>query len=121
MHEILRRYWPPEGQILLLTAALADLEAARQAWRQWNLGRELDGATPQEVRLLSAVALRMPELEPGSPPDPRLVGARRYIWTHTQMTLAVVRPLLAAMRSEELRLLLLKGAARLASDPSRSE
>jgi hypothetical protein len=117
MHESLRRHWPPEGQILLLTAALADLDAARQAWRQWNEGRELGAAPPQEVRLLSAVALRMPELEPDAPPDPRLVGTRRYIWTHTQMTLGTVRPLLATMSADGLRVMLMKGAARLATDP----
>lgn len=121
MHESLRRYWPPEGQILLLTAALGDLERARQAWRQWNVGRELGAASPQEVRLLSAVALRMPELEPGAPPDPRLVGARRYIWTHTQMTLGTVRPLLAALCAEGLRVMLMKGAARLATDASLNQ
>jgi hypothetical protein len=69
------------------------------------------------VRLLAAVARRMPQLAPGMPLDPRLAGARRYIWTHTQMTLATTRPLLAALCAEKLRLMLLKGAARLSADP----
>lgn len=117
MHAGLRRYWPPEGQILLLIAALADLETARRAWQQWNARQELSDATSPEVRLLAAVARRMPDLAPGVPLDPRLVGARRYIWTHTQLTLGTTRPLLAAMRADGLRLMLIKGAARLASDP----
>ena len=72
MHESLRRYWPPEGQILLLKAALADLETARQAWRQWDARQELADATSPEVGLLAAIARRMPELAPGMPMDPRL-------------------------------------------------
>src|SRR5262245_22966639 len=117
MHESLRRYWPPEGQILLLIAALGDLEAAREGWRQWDARQELADAASPEVRLLAAVARRMPQLAPGLPLDPRLAGARRYIWTHTQMTLATTRPLLAALCAEKLRLMLLKGGARLSADP----
>ena len=67
MHESLRRYWPPEGQILLLIAALADLETARQAWRQWQARQELAAATSPEVRLLAAVARRIADLEPTTP------------------------------------------------------
>lgn len=117
MHESLRRYWPPEGQILLLIAALADLETARRAWQEWSARQELADATSPEVRLLAAAARRMPDLAPGVPLDPRLVGARRYIWTQTQLTLGTTRPLLTAMRAEGLRLILIKGAARLANDP----
>ncbi|MEZ5831260.1 MAG: nucleotidyltransferase family protein [Dongiaceae bacterium] len=118
MHESLRRYWPPEGQILLLIAALADLETARRAWQQWDARQELADAASPELRLLAAVARRMPQLAPGVPLDPRLAGARRHIWTQTQMTLGTTRPLLAALHAERLRMMLLKGAARLSIDPS---
>lgn len=121
MYDRFRCHWPPEGQILLLIAALSDLEPARQAWRQWQARQQLADATSPEVRLLAAVARRIADLEPATPLDPRLVGARRYIWTHTQMTLGTTRPLLAAMRAEGVRLLLLKGAARLAADPQLAQ
>lgn len=117
MRSLLRRYWPPEGQILLLMAALSDLEQARQAWHQWDARQELADAASPEIRLLAAVTRRMPELVPGAPLDPRLAGARRHIWTTTQMTIATTRPLLAALHAERLRLMLLKGAARLSIDP----
>lgn len=117
MFSLLRQFWPQEGQILLLIAALAELEPARRAWRQWNARQNLADASSPEVRLLAAVARRMPDLAPGTPPDPRLVGSRRYIWTHTQMTLGTTRPLLAAMQADGLRLMLMKGSARLAADP----
>lgn len=121
MHESLRRYWPPEGQILLLNAALADRETARQAWQQWDAGQDLAAATWPEVCLLAAIAHRVGELAPGVAPDPRLVGARRYIWTQTQMTLGTARPLLAVLRAEGLRLMLIKGAARLSTDPTLAQ
>jgi hypothetical protein len=67
--------------------------------------------------LLAAIARRMPDLAPGARMDPRLIGARRYIWTLTQTTLGATRPLLAALQAEGLRLMLIKGAARLAGEP----
>ena len=118
MREELRRHWPPEGQILLLQAALADLDTARRAWRQWQGGPDLADASWGEVCLLAALGRRMPDLGGDAPPDPRVVGARRHIWTRTQMTYASTRPLLATMRAEGLRLMLMKGAARLAADPA---
>lgn len=121
MHEALRRYWPPERHILLLAAALADPEAARQAWAQWAMGTELAEATSPEVRLLAAVAQRMPELAPDAAADPRLAGARRYIWTQTQMAIGAARPLLAEMKAAGLRLMLIKGAARIALDPALAQ
>ena len=121
MHQSLRRYWPPEGQILLLKAALTDLETARQAWRQWEARQELADATSPEVGLLAATARRMPDLAPGVPMDPRLVGARRYIWTLTQTTLGATRPLLAALQAEGMRLMLIKGAARLSAEPTLAQ
>jgi len=121
MHEKLRRYWPPEGQILLLIAALADADRARQAWRRWDTGQNLADVSWAEVCLLAAIAHRMKELAPGVTPDPRLAGARRYIWTQTQLTLGTTRPLLATLQAEELRLMLLKGAARLSTDPTLAQ
>lgn len=103
--------------MLLLMAALADLETARRAWQEWSGRQHLSLADQTEVRLLAAVARRMPDLVPGGPPDPLLAGSRRHIWTRTQMTLATTRPLLAALQAAGLRLMLIKGAARVAADP----
>jgi hypothetical protein len=121
MHESLRRFWPPEGQILLLTAALADMALARRAWRQWDIGQNFADLTWAEVCLLAAIGHRMGELAPGATPDPRLVGARRHIWTHNQLTLGTTRPLLAALGAAGLRLMLLKGAARISIDSVQAQ
>lgn len=117
MLAVLRRHWPPEGQIRLLTAALAEPETARRAWRQWRAENDLAAADHAEVRLLAAVAGRIGEIEPDVPLDPRLEGMRRYIWTLNQITLSTTKPLLAAMHADGVRLMLIKGAARLAADP----
>ncbi len=113
----LYRAWPPERQILLLTVALGVPSAAAAAWRRWNELCTLDEATSPEVRLLASVARRMAELDPNSPLMARLNGARRFIFTRTQLTLAAARPLLAAFTDAGLRMLLIKGGARLAEDP----
>ncbi len=117
VQELLRRHWPPEGQIRLLVAALADPDTARQAWRQWRAENDLAAADHADVRLLAAVAGRIREIEPDLPLDPRLEGMRRYIWAVNQITLNATRPLLATLQAAGLRQMLIKGAARLASDP----
>ncbi|MBS0560009.1 MAG: nucleotidyltransferase family protein, partial [Proteobacteria bacterium] len=110
----LRRYWPPESQLLLLRAILAGPETARAAWRAWCGMRDLDSASWPEVRLLANLAGRLPALDPGSALIPRIQGIRRFVWTQTQMQLAGARPLLAAIAQAGIPMMPLKGAARLA-------
>jgi Uncharacterised nucleotidyltransferase len=114
---VLRRFWPEETQTLLLTAALGAPTEASAAWRKWLSRRNLDEVGWPEVRLLATVARRMAQFE-GSPALPRIQGIRRFVWTRTQMCLAKTRPLLAALGEAGLRMMLIKGAARLALEPS---
>jgi hypothetical protein len=113
----LRDYWPPEDQLLLLEAALIDTESARKAWDRWCETRSLDSATWEEVRLLSALLKRVREFDPKSPLLPRLEGIRKFVWSQTQICLNGVRPMLEALSEKRFRLMLIKGAARLARDP----
>lgn len=121
MRALLRRHWPPEGQVRLLTAALTDSDTARTAWRKWRDENDLALADHAEVRLLAAVAGRIRKIEADTPLDPRLEGMRRHIWAMNQMALSVTKPLLAAMSAAGLPLMLMKGAARLATDPGLSK
>ena len=57
-------------------------------------------------------------MTPDSPLLPRLQGARRFIYTRTQLTLATARPLLQALADDGLRLMLIKGAVHIADDAS---
>jgi hypothetical protein len=109
----LRRYWPPETQIMLLRALLAEPDAARAAWRSWLALRDLDSATAEEARLLANLASRLPVIDPGSVLAPRIRGIRRFVWTHTQLRLTGARPLLATLAEAGIPMVALKGAARV--------
>ncbi len=117
-HPALRRYRPPETQILLLIAALGADAPALAAWRRWTELRDLDTASWPEVRLIAAMAPRLARLDPDSPYLPRIKGISRFVWTRTQITLAGARPLLAALHQAGVKLLVLKGGARVAQSPS---
>ena len=114
---ILRQYWPPENHILLLKFVFAGDEEAKRAWNEWSARSSLDRASWEEVRLLATAARRMRDLDPGSSLSRRLDGVRRFVWTNTQMTLNGTRPLLAKFCESNVRLMLIKGAARLALAP----
>lgn len=118
IHGLLRRHWPPEGQVCLLLAAFAEPDVARRAWRKWQAENDLALADHADMRLLAAIAPRIREIEPDMPLDPRLEGMRRYIWAVNHVTLGTTLPLLRTMRAAGLRLMLLKGVARLAQDPN---
>ena len=92
-------------------------EAAKRAWNEWSARSSLDRASWEEVRLLATAARRMRDLDPGSSLSRRLDGVRRFVWTNTQMTLNGTRPLLAKFCESNVRLMLIKGAARLALAP----
>jgi len=120
IHPVLRRYWPPESQIQLLIAGLGGRESADRAWRMWTARNNLDDASWAEIRLLATVARRVRELDPTSPWLRRLEGVRRFVWTNTQLNVKAAHPLLAALHAADVRILLIKGAARLALDPRSS-
>ena len=105
------------GSILLLQIALADQDGARLAWNEWSAANNLDDASWPEVRLLAAAARRVRLFDPQSPLLRRLEGVRRFVWTTTQLNINKARPLLAALCDAGIRLMLIKGAARLALDP----
>lgn len=117
---VLRNHWPEGTQALLLTAALAAPAEASAAWREWLVHRNLDDAGWPEVRLLATVARRIAQFG-DSPVVPRVQGIRRFVWTRSQMCLANTRPLLAALGNAGLRMMLIKGAARLAQEHSSAD
>jgi len=98
--------WPLKSHDLLLRAACGDT----QAWEQWSREFGLDRASWSEVRLLASVAKVIPEA--------RLQGIRRFVWVRTQMQLLPVVAALQNLERAGIELLLLKGAARIAVDPT---
>lgn len=104
--------------MLLLKTAICDDVVASGAWQEWNRTTTLDTATSAEVRLLASAGAKVARLEPNSRTLAKLRGAKRYIYTRTQVTLAAVRPLLTALAERHIRMMLIKGAARIAEYPS---
>lgn len=110
----LQAYWPPEGQRLLLKAALAPPDEARAAWRAWVAANKVETVTWFEARLFASLAPRLGTLVPPDEIPMKLRGLRRYTWVRTQQTLGGVAPLLSAFHKAGLRMMPLKGGARYA-------
>ncbi len=119
----LSAFWPPAGQRLLLTAAVAPLDEARAAWADWAHSHDIEKASWFEARLFASLAPRLATLVDAEDIPARLQGLRRYVWVRTQNTLVGSAPLLMALSKSGVRMMPLKGAARHASagadQPSR--
>ena len=109
----------PELGLLLRAIYLPDVQA-RDAWRQWLSCRDIDTATWAEVRLLSTLAQRIKEIDPGSPEQSRLDGIRRFVWTHNQVRLDRSMAVIDILVNANIPVMILKGVARIAGNPSLS-
>ena len=109
---------PDQFVSLLLRTALAPDDQALAAWAQWKATRNLDDASWAEVRLLATLPERLRQIDPGYEFLARLQGFRRYIFTHAHRTLNGTRPMMEALHRAGIEMMLLKGAARLAQEPS---
>lgn len=114
--------WPRGGRLLLLRAALApDEDRALKSLEDWFAQQDLDDAGYPEHRLLSAIATRFGSRLAHLPEYPRLIGLQRLNWTRSRMTVAAARPALEAMVDAGLKIVLLKGACRVALDPAEQK
>lgn len=110
--------WPQGGLDLLLRAVLVqDRDVALAAARQWFATQSIDQAGFAEHRLLMAVAARFGQALADLPEYPRLAGLQRMLWTKARMALREVQPPLARMVAAGIPVMMLKGAARLATNP----
>lgn len=106
---------------LLAQAALAPQDQAAAAWRQWRSIYDLDTTPWGDVRMLAAIAGRISTLEPGAPVGPRIAGIRKFLWVQSQICLQHAAAGLDALRRRGVPVLLMKGAARIASDPASAQ
>ena len=114
--------WPPEGHRQLLRAAICpDIDLAEAELRSWLRENDLDRANFSEHRLLSAVTGRLGARLNALPEYPRLTGIQRMNWTRSRLAVAEVRPALLRMVTSGLRVVLLKGAARIALDTAEQK
>ena len=114
--------WPTGGRLLLLHAALNPDEAfARQALQDWLSAHDLDDARFPEHRLFAAITTRFGRSLDGLAEYPRLIGLQRLHWTQSRLAVAENLPPLQAMVDAGLKVVLLKGAARIAVDPTEQK
>lgn len=111
--------WPTGSVDQLLRAAAHVKESEAQvAWRRWVGAKDLDDVRFNEMRLLAAVAPRLKRLDPTHPARNQIVGIGRMLWSRSQMVLREVQPAFAALRQADVETMILKGAARVARDPT---
>ena len=107
--------WIPPGDVLLLRVLAGDAAGAAAAWQRWQAAHALDDVSWRSMRLLAAVIGRLDRLGIAAADQPRLQGIRRYCWSNGQTKLARALPSLAALQAAGLPLLVLKGAAAIAT------
>lgn len=115
---LLRTIRPPEPLIQLAQVGLASQRTAEQAWRSWSETAILDDISWPQMRMLAAIAPRVGQMDPTYKDLGRLKGFRRFVFAHTNRTLHATRPMLVALAEAGIDMLLIKGAARLAENPS---
>ncbi len=114
--------WPDGGLHDLLTAAICPDDAvALNAFGNWLSHTDLDDATFAEHRLLAAITSRFGERLADRPEYARLCGLQRLNWTRSRLAVRATMPVLQQMVEAGLRPVLLKGAARVALEPSEQK
>ena len=114
--------WPQGARNQLIIAAICTDEArALAAIKSWLDQTDLDDATFAEHRLLAAITTRFDDNLKMHPEYARLCGLQRLNWTRSLMAMNAAKPVLEEMVAAGLRLILLKGACRVAMDPSEQK
>lgn len=118
----LRELSPGEARHRLVYAAVgADEAKAVQALRDWLNSHDLDDAVFSEHRLLAAIVERFGSAISDLPEYPRLTGLQRQIWTKSRMAAREAVGALTKMDEAGLKVVLLKGAARIAKNPEEQK
>ena len=105
--------WPTGERDLLLRAAIVEnLDAAAAAYRRWEQDYAFDDVDFAKQRLLVAISHRLPQSLLGAREHARLLGVERRLWTELIMRLRTTAPALAALDTEGVEVMVLKGAVR---------
>lgn len=111
--------WPIGSRHELIVAAISpDDERAFEAIRNWLLNTDIDDVNYAELRLLAAITSRFESRLSDHPEHARLTGLQRLNWTRSRMAVAAMQPILNEMIAKGLKPMLMKGACRIALDPS---
>ena len=71
-------YWPDEAQTLLVQAALAAGDTARQAWARWSASHDMDRLDDSSFHILPQVYRNLERLQATGPEIGRLRGIYRW-------------------------------------------
>ena len=113
----IKRAWPAADIHQLLVAAISpDHETALAGAQAWLSQNDLDNASFNEHRLLSAIVERFGSDLSDLKEYPRLIGLQRLNWTKSRMNVGDVMPTLSMMAEAGISIVLLKGAGRVAKD-----
>lgn len=113
-----KRYWPPEKETLLLKAGYhADPDQAAKAWKEWREIQTFDDAPLSQLRITATVGRHLNGVVTDDITK-RLNGFRKFFWAAGAIRIAKATPFLKRLIATGVTPLLLKGAARVAADPS---
>jgi hypothetical protein len=114
--------WPDGGRLQLLHAAMnPNGTVARAALSNWLAQNDLDDASFPEHRLFAAITTRFGRALENLAEYPRLVGMQRLHWTQSRLAVSSNLPPLKKFVDFGLKPVLLKGAARVALDPTQQK
>lgn len=118
MHFDANRYWPPEKEALLLKAGFhRDSGQAANAWKQWRAMQDFDDAPWPQLRITASVGRRLKNIVEDDL-TARIGGFRKFVWTAGATRIAKATPFLRALTSAGITPMLLKGGARIVTDPN---
>lgn len=110
--------WPAGSLHQLLMAVLCpDEPRALAAIQDWLKMHDFEKVGFREHRLLAAIAERHGKRLRDYSAHPLLLGLQRQLWTRSRMAAAEAEPILQAFAAAGIRVMLLKGWARIAAHP----
>ena len=105
---------PPTGVDRLLRVWLTDERTAADAWAAFEASADLDHLPGPEMCLVGLVSKRLPVIAPNSALRGRIGGIERANWSRTQLTLGEAMQAVHLLKSEDIPVLLVGNAARIA-------
>ena len=104
---------PGDAQTLLIHAAVAGREVAREAWNEWQRRTpwETKAIDAASQRLLPLVYLSLLRIDPSIPGLKRLKGTYRRTWFENSRLLHLAKPAIRALLDAGHRVMVIKGAS----------
>lgn len=106
-------YWPDEAQTLLVQAALAAGDTARQAWARWSASHDMDRLDDSSFHILPQVYRNLERLQATGPEIGRLRGIYRYAWARNQLARRSLVMFLQQLARRNIPCMLIKGMPML--------